>query len=186
MGVGTPSPCNLASDAGEGDAVALGLYVGRVLLEKFGGAAVGNWGCRKVIACKFGAEWYGRVIFFEGSGIDVVAGAAALLFDFGEMRNFAPVGFGFVEPSEGVEAGALGLALGNDYIRHADDGRGVHAAGKFGEDGAVGAEAALDGCGQGGAEVFFVFGVGAVADALARIEVPIFSDDVFCAVLSRL
>src|SRR5580700_7369258 len=108
-----------------------------------------------------------------------MAGATALLFDYGEMGKFAPVGFGFVEPSEGVEAGALGLTLSNDYIRHADDGRRVHPPGKFGEHGAVGAEAALDGCGQGGAEVFFVFGVGAIADAFAWIKIPIFSDDVF-------
>ena len=32
-GCGHAVPCNLASDAGEGDAVALGLYVGRILLK---------------------------------------------------------------------------------------------------------------------------------------------------------
>src|ERR1700721_940286 len=113
-----------------------------------------------------------------------MADAAALLFDFGEMGEFAPVRFGFVEPSKGVEAGTFGLTLSNDYIRHADDGRRVHAPGKFGEHGTGGAEVTLDGGGQGGAEMFFIFGVGAIADALAWIEVPIFSDDVFCVVRS--
>ena len=98
--------------------------------------------------------------------------------------EFVRVGFevvvGVVEPGDGVEAWAFGFAAGDDGIRHADDGGGVHAAAEFGEDGAVGAESALDGCGQDGAEVFFVFGVGAVADALARIEIPILADDVLC------
>ena len=83
-----------------------------------------------------------------------------------------------VEPRDGVEAWAFGSAAGDDRIRHADDGGGVHAAAELGEDGSIGAESALDGCGEGGAEVFFVFGVRAVADSLARIKVPIFADDV--------
>ena len=63
-------------------------------------------------------------------------------------------------------------------IGHADDGRGVHAAAELGENRAIGAEAALDGCGQDRAEVFFVFGIRAVADSLARIEIPILADGV--------
>ena len=107
---------------------------------------------------------------------------AALLFDFGDPVEFVPVGFDVivrvVEPGDSVETGAFGSASGDDGIGHADDGGRVHAAAEFGEDGAVGAEAALDGCCEGGAEVFFVFGVGTVADALAGIELPIFADGV--------
>ena len=80
----------------------------------------------------------------------------------------------------------MGLTLGNDYIRHADDGRRVHAPGKLGEDRTVGAEAASDGCGQGGAEVLFIVGVAAVQRMrLLESEIPIFSNDVFCAVVSE-
>src|ERR1700729_3289933 len=110
------------------------------------------------------------------------ANSASLLFDFGDPVEFVGVGFevvvGVVEPGDGVEARAFGSAAGDHDIRHTNYGRGVHAAGQFGEDGAVGAEAALDGCAQGGAKVFFVFSVGAVADVLARIKIPIFADDV--------
>ena len=94
------------------------------------------------------------------------------------------VGVGFevvvrvVEPGDGVEARAFGGTAGDDDIGHADDGRGVHAAAEFGENRPIGAESALDGCGQGRAEVFFVFGVRAVANALARIKIPIFADGV--------
>jgi hypothetical protein len=114
--------------------------------------------------------------------------AAAFLFDFRNPVEFVGIGFevvvGVIEPGDGVEAGTVGLALGDDYIRHANDGRRVHAAGEFGEDRTVGAEAAVDRRGQGGAEVFFVFGIVVIADALARIKIPIFSDDVLCIVLS--
>ena len=110
------------------------------------------------------------------------AGSAAFFFDFGDLVEFVRVGFevvvGVVEPRDGIEARAFGGAAGDDGIGHADDGRGVHAAAEFGEDRAVGAEAALDGCGEDGAEVLFVFGVGAVADAFAWIKIPIFADDV--------
>ena len=90
------------------------------------------------------------MIFFysHSRDIDVVAGAAAFFFDFGEMGKFTPVWLGLVVPSDGVEAGAFGGAAGDDNVGHADDGRGVHAAAEFGEDGTVGTEAALDGCGE--------------------------------------
>ena len=117
------------------------------------------------------------------------ASSASFLVNFGDPVEFIGVGFqvvvGVVEPGDCVEALAFGGAA-NDGVRHTDDGRRVHATAELGEDGAIGAEAALDSCGQGGAEMFFVFGVGAVADALARIKIPIFSDDVLCAVLSWL
>ena len=108
----------------------------------------------------------------------MVADATAFFFDFGEMRKFTPVWLGLVKPSKSVEAWAFGSAAVDHDISHADDGRGVHATGELGEDRTVRAQATLDGCGQDGAEVFFVFGVGAVADALARIKVPIFANDV--------
>ena len=72
----------------------------------------------------------------------------------------------------------------HDQISHADNGRGVHAAAEFGEDGTVGAEPTLHRCSKGGAKVFFVFGVGAVANAFTGIELPIFADNVVCAMFA--
>ena len=110
--------------------------------------------------------------------IDVGAGAAALFFDFGEVGALVPVGFGVVVVGDGVEARGFGGAAGDDGVGHADDGGGVHAAAEFGEDGAVGAEPAPHGFGENGAEMLFVFGVGAVTDSFARIEIPILADGV--------
>ena len=108
--------------------------------------------------------------------------SVAFFFDFGDPMEFVGVGFEVVvrviEPRDGVKPRAFGVAARDDDISHADDGGGVHAAAELGEDRAVGAEAALDGSGQGGAEVFFVFSVGTVADSPARIEIPILADDV--------
>src|ERR1700722_2564232 len=110
------------------------------------------------------------------------ASSAAFLFYFGDPVEFVGVGFdvvvGIVEPGDSVEARAFGGAAGDEQVPHADDGGRVHAAAEFRKHRSVGAEAALDGSGQGGAEVFFVFVVGAVADALAWIKIPIFADDV--------
>ena len=109
------------------------------------------------------------------------SGTSAFLFDFGDPVEFVPVGFevvvGVVEPGDGVETGAFGSASRDDGIGYADDGGRVHAAAEFGKDRAVGAEAAFHGCCEGEAKVFFVFGVGAIADALARIKIPILTDD---------
>src|SRR5271155_4286793 len=110
------------------------------------------------------------------------ARSSSFLFVFGDPVVFIGVGFevvvGVIEPGDSVEALAFGGGAGNDGVRHTDDGRRVHAPAELSEDGAVGAESALDGCGQGGAEVLFVFGVGAIANALSGIEVPIFADNV--------
>ena len=108
--------------------------------------------------------------------VDVDAGAAAFFFYFGEVGTLVPVGFGVVVVGDGVEARGFGVAAGDDGVRHADDGGGVHAAAEFGEDGAVGAEPAADGFSEDGAEVLFVFGVGAVTDSLARIKIPVLAD----------
>ena len=72
--------------------------------------------------------------------------------------------------------GVSARSAGDDGVGHADDGGGVHAAAEFGEDGTVGAESAADGFGEDGAEVLFVFGVGAVTDSLGGIEIPILGD----------
>ena len=108
------------------------------------------------------------------------ADSAALLFDFGEIGEFVHVGFDVVErvvvPRDRVEAGAFGLAAGDDGVGDAHNGGGVHAATEFGENWSIGTESALDGRGQDGAEVFFVFGVGAITDFLLRIEIPILAD----------
>ena len=106
------------------------------------------------------------------------AGAAALFFDFGEVGALVPVGFGVVVVGESVEARGLGGAAGDDGVRHAYDGGGIHAAAEFGEDGAVRAETAADSFGEDEAEMLFVFGVGAVTDSVVSIEIPIFADAV--------
>ena len=110
----------------------------------------------------------------------MAASAATLLLDFDEIGAFVPIRFdvvvGVVVPRDGVEARGFGDAAGDDGIRHADDGRRVHAAAEFGEDGAIGAEPALNGLCEDYAEVLFVFGVGAVADFFSWIEIPVFVD----------
>jgi len=70
------------------------------------------------------------------------------------------------------------LAAGDDDVGHAHNGGGVHAATEFCEDWSIGTESAVDGGGQDCAEVFFVFGVGAITDFLLRIEIPILADGV--------
>ncbi len=105
--------------------------------------------------------------------------SAALFLDFGEIGAFVISGVRVVVPRDGIESGHFGGAACDDGICHADNGGGVHAATEVSEDGAVGTESPLDGFGKDGAEVFFVFGVGAVADFLLRIEIPILPYSVF-------
>src|SRR5713101_2316531 len=92
---------------------------------------------------------------------------------------------GVVEPRDGINARAFGLAAGNDKVGYADDGGGVHAAAQLREDWTVGAELAPDGCGKNSAEVFLVFSIGVVTDSLPRIEIPILADDVLYAVFAE-
>src|SRR6266849_5850398 len=120
-----------------------------------------------------------KLWLFSRADIDVSAGAAALFFDFAEVGALVPIGFGVVVVGDGVEARGFGGAAGDDGIRHAHDGGGVHAAAELGEDGAVGAEAAADGFGEDGSEVLLVFGVGAVADSLAGIKIPVLANGLF-------
>src|SRR6266496_1158551 len=98
---------------------------------------------------------------------------AAFCFHYGEIDRVVPMGVGTIEPGDGIETWTFRFSTSDDHVGHTDDGGGVHAAAEFGEDGAVGAQAALDGLRKYGAEVFFVFRVRAVTDALARIEIPI-------------
>ena len=104
--------------------------------------------------------------------VDVPAGAAALFFNFGEIGALVPVGFGVVVVGDGIEARSFGGAAGDDGIGHADDGRGVPATAELGENGSIGTKFALDGFCEDGAEVLFVFGIGAVTDFLARDRNP--------------
>ncbi len=139
----------------------------------FGGVtAAGTRSGRKAVAIEVELE---RFLLAD---VDVAAGAAASFFYFGEIGALVPVGFGVVVVGDGVEPRGFGGAAGDDGIRHADDGGGVHAAAELGEDGAVGAESAADGFSEDGAEVLFVFGVRAVTDSLAGIEIPILADRV--------
>src|SRR6266851_6765804 len=119
-----------------------------------------------------------KLWLFSRADIDVSAGAAALFFDFAEVGALVPVGFGVVVVGDGVEARGFGGAAGDDGVRHAHDGGGVHAPAELGEDGAVRAEPAPDGFGEDAAEVLFVFGVSAVTDSLAGLEIPILADGV--------
>ena len=111
--------------------------------------------------------------------VDVPAGATALFFNFGEIGALVPVGFGVVIVGDGIEARRVGGATGDDGIGHANDGRGVPATAELGENGSIGTKFALDGCGENGAEMFFVFGISAVTDFLLWIEIPILAHSVF-------
>src|SRR5713226_4734980 len=106
----------------------------------------------------------------------MAAGAAALLFHLGEVGALVPVGFGVVVVGEGVEARGLGGTAGDDRVRHAHDGGGVHATAQLRKDGAVRAEPAANGFTEDGAEALFVFGVGTVADSFVWIKIPILAD----------
>src|SRR5713101_1750755 len=108
----------------------------------------------------------------------MAAGAAALFFDLGEVRTLIPVGLGVVKVGDGIEARGFGGAAGNNGVRHADDGRRIHAATQLGEDGAVRAEPAAHGFTEDGSEMLFVFPIGPVTDSLVRIEIPVLSDGV--------
>lgn len=108
----------------------------------------------------------------------MAAGASTLFFDFGEVGPLVPVGLGVGVVGESVEARSFGSAAGDYGVRQADDGRGVHAAAQLRDDGAVGTEPPADGFGKDRAEMLFIFGVGAVPDSLARIEIPILADGV--------
>ena len=66
-------------------------------------------------------------------------------------------------------------------IGHADDGRGVPATAELGENGSIGTESTMDGFGENGAEMFFVFSLSAVTDFVPWIEIPIFAHFVFSA-----
>src|SRR6266403_216900 len=125
-------------------------------------------------------RWFGRGFFFRipRTDIDMPAGTAAFFFDCSEIGALVPVGFGVVVVGDSVEARGFAAAAGEDGIRHADDGRRVPPATKFGEDRAIGTETALDGRGEDAAEVLFVFRIRAVMDSLVRIEIPILTDGV--------
>ncbi len=104
------------------------------------------------------------------------AGAAAPFLDFGEIGALVHAGIRVLVPRDGVEARDLSDTAADDGVRHADNGGRVHAAAKLGENGAIGTESALDGSGEDGAEVFFVFGVGPVTDLFGGIKIPILAD----------
>src|SRR6266849_4410789 len=154
----------VASDAGEHDAISLRGHASSELTASFGRTTTTRAGsCRKVVAVKLEFE------DFLLANINVAASAAAPFFHFGEVGAFVPVGFGVVVVGDGIEALGFGGAVGDDGVRHADDGGGVHAAAKFGENGAVRTEPAADSFGEDGSEMLFVFGVGAVTDSLGWI-----------------
>src|SRR5207253_10676250 len=112
------------------------------------------------------------------ANIDVAAGNASLFFHFGEIGALVPVGLGVVVVGQGIEARSFGGASDDDGVRHANDGRGVHAPAELREDGAVGTEPAADSFAEDGAEMLFVFDVRAVANSLTRVEIPILANSV--------
>src|SRR5260370_15704954 len=106
------------------------------------------------------------------------ASPATFFFHFGEIGTLVPIWFGIVVVGDGVEARSFGDTAGDDAIRHTNDGGGVPATTELGEDRAIGTESSLDGFREDGAEVLFIFGVGAVTDFLPGIKIPILADDV--------
>src|SRR6266481_6224204 len=108
--------------------------------------------------------------------INVASGAVAFFFNLGEVGALVPVGFGVVVVGDGIKPRRFGSSAGDDGVRHADDGRRVHAAAQFREDGAVRTEPAQDAFTEDGAEVLFVFSVGAVTDSLAGLKIPELTD----------
>src|SRR5579864_5292474 len=106
----------------------------------------------------------------------VATGSAALLFDRSKIVTLIPVGFVIAIVGDGVEHRDVGSSAGNDSVSDADDGGGVHAAAQLGNYWNIGTKSALDGCGEGGAKMFFILSVGAIANILARIKIPVFSD----------
>src|SRR5229473_2391221 len=110
--------------------------------------------------------------------VNMAAGAAALFFYLGEIGALVPVGFGVVVVGDSVEARRFGGAACNDGVGHAHDGGRVHAAAQLSENRAVRTQPAADGFGEDGAEVFFVLTIGAVADTLGGIEIPVLANGV--------
>src|ERR1051325_5666973 len=108
----------------------------------------------------------------------MVADAAAVFFYFCEIGALVPVWFGVVVVRDGIEPWGFAGPGVDDRVRHANDGRRIHTAAEFGEDGAVGTEATADGLAEDRAEVLFVFGVGAMTDSFAGVKIPIFADGV--------
>ena len=113
-----PSRNLVAANAGEHDAVPLRFHAGCELKSGLGWAA----------SQLFPAGSSGKVITFKNEPegflfayIYVGAGAAALFFHFGEVRELVPVGFRVVVVGECVEARCFGGAPRDDRVRHADD-----------------------------------------------------------------
>src|SRR2546425_12943976 len=80
----------VTADAGKHNAISLRSHARCELLAGFVGAAARTRSGRKVVAVEFEREW------LLLTDIDVAAGAAALLFDLGEIGSLVPVGFGVV------------------------------------------------------------------------------------------
>ena len=121
--------------------------------------------------------------------IDVAAGAAALFFDFGNPVEFVRLRFqvivGIVIPGNGVEARALGFAARQNGVGGADDRRGIQAAAEFRKNGAIGAQSAADSSGKKSAEMLSELHIGAIADFLGGIEIPVLANNMIYAMLAR-
>src|ERR1700686_4828255 len=146
-----PSHNFVAADAGKQDAISLRR---QTRAELRGRAAVGT-GIGQAGVARNLRIWFERVVFLRilRARIDVPTDASALFFNFCEIGALIPVGFGVVVVGDGVEARSLGDSTRDDGIGHTDDGGRVPAAAQFSQDGAIRAEAALDGLGEYGAEV---------------------------------
>src|SRR5260370_3592634 len=112
--------------------------------DLLGSVAVVRGHRHKTVVRRFGLGFFPGILQTD---VDVPAGAAAHLFNFGEIGAIIPVRFGVVVPGDGVEARGFGFATSDDGVSHADDGGGVPAAAQLSKYGAIGAKPTPDGGG---------------------------------------
>src|SRR6202035_1418019 len=108
-------------------------------MRKTGQTAMARRGCEAIIVV---FEGLARIDLIRShfTKIDTVAFALSLFFDLCEKWKLVRGRLGLIEPGDSIDSGALGISAGDDGDGHADDRRGIHAAGEFGEDRTVGAE----------------------------------------------
>jgi hypothetical protein len=103
----------------------------------------------------------------------VTAHASTLFLDEREIRSLVPIGFVIVIVGNGVEAWRFRFPIRHKRICHADNRGGVQAATEFGEHWGGDAEPPPDRAGEQMAEMLFIVAIGAIVDAMRRIELPV-------------
>ena len=153
--------------------MSLGAHVNRVIVTESAWTPVRGWEHKQRVFIKTGFKEYFSTVVLQKTEINVVACAAAQLFDLGEERPFVVVRVFIVVPGNRVESWAFCQALSNDVVRHAYDGRGVHTTTQFSEDRTIGSKAPLNGFGENDPEMLFVFRIRSVPNPFGGIEVPV-------------